>query len=671
MRLLLFLVLCITFYSAHSQKETPNPFVKFGKITVEQLQKKIYPIDSNANAVVLADFGSAAVEGNSKGWFSIISKRHKVIHILNNKGYDEAKVEIPLYIDGTAEEELRQVKAVTYNLENGKIVETKLEKSNILKEKLDKNHLTRKFTLPAVKEGSIIEFEYEVSSDFIWNLDPWDFQSVSAPTLWSEFTFSVPQFFGYNFLGHGYHPMFLSDRKDRNVTFNVRDSRHTQATETYTFSAYVSDYRWAMKDVPELKEESFTSSIRNHISRIDFQLASQSQPLTPRNYRTTWAELAKNLLESESFGAFMRYGNNWLSDDIKPVFASVSNNEEKARKIYYYVRDNFSCTGNKGHVYLDETIKNVFKSKKGSVAEINLLLTAMLRYAGLDATPVILSTVGHGYALEYSPMTSSFNYVVVQVIENDKKYYLDASDPQLGFNKLRPSCYNGHARLVNEMAEPLNFSADSLREAKFTLLVVLNNDKGKWTGTMKQTPGYYESYRIREDIKEKGKEEFFKKVEKDFGMEVKINKPVIDSLMNYEMPVMLSYDVDIDRGDEDILYINPMFGEGYSKNPFSATNRNYPVEMPYTTDENYSMTLEVPKGYVVDELPKQMLAKFDEEGKSFFEYRISQSNDIISFRTRIKLNRALFLPEEYESLREFFNIVVSKQSEQIVFKKKK
>jgi hypothetical protein len=65
------------------------------------------------------------------------------------------------------------------------------------------------------------------------------------------------------------------------------------------------------------------------------------------------------------------------------------------------------------------------------------------------------------------------------------------------------------------------------------------------------------------------------------------------------------------------------------------------------------------------------LAKFDEEGKSFFEYRISQSNDIISFRTRIKLNRALFLPEEYESLREFFNIVVTKQSEQIVFKKKK
>jgi hypothetical protein len=74
---------------------------------------------------------------------------------------------------------------------------------------------------------------------------------------------------------------------------------------------------------------------------------------------------------------------------------------------------------------------------------------------------------------------------------------------------------------------------------------------------------------------------------------------------------------------------------------------------------------------VVDELPKQMLAKFDEEGKSFFEYRISQTGDQILFRTRIKIDRALFLPEEYEGLREFFNLIVKKQSEQIVFKKKK
>jgi hypothetical protein len=40
-------------------------------------------------------------------------------------------------------------------------------------------------------------------------------------------------------------------------------------------------------------------------------------------------------------------------------------------------------------------------------------------------------------------------------------------------------------------------------------------------------------------------------------------------------------------------------------------------------------------------------------------------------RSRIKLTKANFKPEDYGTLREFFAFIVKKQSEQIVFKKKK
>jgi hypothetical protein len=667
MRLLCFGLLCLLTFNAFSQKE--SPYTKFGKISVADLQKKLYTIDSNANAVVLSDIGTAVVEGNSKGWFSIVSRRHKVVHILNKNGYDEANVQIGLYISGASEEKVDHIRAVTYNLENSKIVEAKLDKSSVFKEKVDKNRLLQKFTMPNVKEGCIIEYDYQVTSDFMWNLDPWLFQGQS-PEIWSEFNFTVPEFFSYNFLSRGFHAMALNERKDRTTNFNVRDSRGAGATENYSFSAGVSDFRWVMKDIPALKEESFTSSVNNHKARMEFQLASQGHPLPQHNYLTTWFELTKGLLESEDFGSVLKNGNNWLSDDVKPVFASVNSGEEKARRIYSYVRDNFACTGRRG-IYREQSLKNVLKSKKGSVAEINLLLTAMLRYAGLKAEPVILSTKDHGYAVEYSPMTSNFNYVIVQVSDNDNLYYLDASDPQLGFNKLLSSCYNGHARVVNETADPLHFSADSLKEAKTTFLAVSNNGKGKWVGSMNQTPGYYESFAIREKIKEKGTEAFFKQVEKDFGWEVKISDSRIDSLKNYETPLALRYAVELNPGNEDILYVNPLFGEGYRKNLFKAAERFYPVEMPFAMDEIFVLNMEVPEGYVLDELPKQMLAKYDEEGATMFEYRISQSNNMISFRTRIRVARTLFMPEEYQTLREFFNLVVSKQSEQIVFKKKK
>lgn len=93
--------------------------------------------------------------------------------------------------------------------------------------------------------------------------------------------------------------------------------------------------------------------------------------------------------------------------------------------------------------------------------------------------------------------------------------------------------------------------------------------------------------------------------------------------------------------------------------------------MPYAFEETYSLQLDIPLGYVVDELPRSMVVKLNEENEGMFEYRISQSGDIISFRSRVRISRAYFTRRNMKCLREFFNLVVKKQAEQIVFKKKK
>jgi hypothetical protein len=54
-------------------------------------------------------------------------------------------------------------------MENGKVVETKLEtKASVFKEKINKNLVIKKFTFPNIKEGSIIEYEYKLTSDFVF-----------------------------------------------------------------------------------------------------------------------------------------------------------------------------------------------------------------------------------------------------------------------------------------------------------------------------------------------------------------------------------------------------------------------------------------------------------------------------------------------------------------------
>ena len=423
-----------------------------------------------------------------------------------------------------------------------------------------------------------------------------------------------------------------------------------------------------MKNVPALKEESFTSTIDNHIAKIEFQLSEYRQPLTYRNIMGSWPKLANDLMEADFFGKPVTKDNGWLKD--KPLIEGVNGNKEKAHKIFSYVRDNFTCT-NHSDLFAEQTLKNLEKSKSGTVAEINLLLTAMLRYADIEADPVILSTRSNGMTYPLYPLITQYNYVIARIVIDGKTFYLDASEPRLGFGHLPVRCYNGHGRVINKTADAIELDSDSLMERKSTTVFVVNDEKGNIVGSMLQNPGYYESFNLRERIKEKGKEQLITDIKKAFGTEILVSKFELDSLDKYEEVLGIKYDFDFTGEKEDIIYLNPMFGEGYKENPFKSAERLYPVEMPYGFDETYTLQMDVPSGYEVDELPKSMVVKLNEENEGMFEYRISQSGSGISFRSRIRISRAYFMPEEYEMLREFFNLVVKKQAEQIVFKKKK
>lgn len=665
--LLVISLLTVGITAVSAQDKVP---VKFGKVSPDDFARKVYSIDSNANAVIIADVGSTEIVGNIKGGFSLEFKWYRRVHILNKNGYDISNVTIPLYISGDNEEKLENLKAVTYNLEEGKVKEVKLDtKSGVFKNVLSKNMSERKFTFPDVREGSIIEYEYRVKSDFLFNLRGWEFQG-DAPRLWSEYVVTIPQFTNYVFMMQGYMSPTFRENKAGQQSFSVTSSGGTGASERFNFNANTQMHRWVFKDVPVLKEESFTSTVDNHITKISFQLSEIREPLTYKKIMGTWNQLAHDLLEDESFGEGLKRDNNWLGDYIGSIVKAGGSKEDIARRIYKYVQDNYTCT-NHYTKYTSQNLRNIAKSRKGNVAEINLLLTAMLRYADIKADPVILSTKANGYTYSLYPLLDRFNYVICEAKIDEKTEFLDASWPRLGYGKLTSDCYNGHAREISVEAPPLQFVADSLMERKVTSVFIINDEQGKLIGSLQQTPGYYESYRLRNRLAEKGKEQYFTEAAKALHSDAVIQDPFIDSLDLLDMPVKVQYKFTLNSENEDIVYFNPMFGEGWKENPFKAAERLYPVEMPFAFDETFLLRMDVPAGYEVDELPKQMVVKLNEYDEGMFEYRISHSNGVISLRSRLRLSRANFQPDEYELLREFFSMVVAKHNEQIVFKKKK
>jgi hypothetical protein len=180
--------------------------------------------------------------------------------------------------------------------------------------------------------------------------------------------------------------------------------------------------------------------------------------------------------------------------------------------------------------------------------------------------------------------------------------------------------------------------------------------------------GEIQSAEMREKMEKSNPDEYFKDLKNEFSFDVNITNANIDSLKQPEMPVSVQYEISF-KPEDDILYFNPLIAADiYTENPFKAAQRSYPVEMPYCTDKTYILNMQVPEGYQVDELPKQAKVTLNENEGSF-EYLIQQEGDRIQLRSRIKLNKANFEPQDYETLRNFFAFVVQKQQEQIVFKK--
>ncbi len=647
--------------------------IKFGKVTEADFDLSKYKFDSGASAVVIADVGGSSFNGNNKGWFSLEFKHSKRIKVLNKNGFDAAKVEIPLYSDGTDVEKIQSLKAVTYNIENGKITETRLEDKSVFTDKINSNLVIKKFTFPAVKEGSIIEYSYVQQSDFIFNLQPWEFQG-EYPVLWSEYEVNIPDFFTYVFLGQGYQPYYINTSSSANGHYFVTIPGGAASDDHFSFDGINAGHRWVMKDIPALKEEAFTTTVENHIAKIEFQLSQYRFPNEPVQEKMgNWVTVSEKMMDNEYFGADIKKGNGWLDNELSIITKGADSKLEKAKKIYAFVRDHFTCTEH-DRVYMNATsLKTVFKNKSGTETEINLLLAAMLNHEAINADPVILSTRSHGYTHQIYPLMHRFNYVICAAGIDNSVYYLDASDPRLGFGYLPGYCYNGHARVINkEHPRAVYFEADSLKEQKITSVIIINDEKGNnMSGSFQTTPGYLESYHLREKIGSKGEKDFFKEIQASYNSELEIANTGIDSLKLVDYPVTVHYDFTFKHGsDEDIIYFNPMLSEAYKENPLKAAERKYPVEMPSTSDEIYVFTMDIPEGYTVEEIPKSTKVMFN-DNEGLFEYIVAKGDNNVQLRSRIKLNKANFTPDDYNPLRDFFAYIVKKQSEQIVFKKKK
>lgn len=666
----LIFLLVLNIYAISYSFAVPRPKVKFGNVLPKDFDIRFYPIDTSASAVFLFDNGKAFFEGNNEGYLSVIYTRHARIHILTKNGFDAATVSFPTYsYSDFTNDKIKKFEAVVYNIENGKIIETKVDKESVFRDKVVKGVTINKFTFPNVKEGSIIEYRYTIEVPNPGGLRSWYFQE-QYPRIWSELDLSIPDIYRYTPLMFSINKFDYDTVMFKTGTFSVIERGDSYSrSNVYTVTCGVTQFVWGIQNVPALKNEPFIISAKNFQPRIEFMYtAFAPDNNTPRPVMKNWFQISEALMKDSDFGLELDASNNFFQPELVRLKANDTSQLDIVKRVYYFVRDNFSCLDHSS-IYLSQPIKKTYEERKGNVADINLLLIAMYRKLGFSAHPVILSTRSNARPIENYPLLRNFDYILCQLNVNDNYYVLDASIPDLGFNKLDLACYNDNGRIIASTPLIVKLPSDSMLAIKTTSVFVGKDEKDKMGASFSSTLSYEESRFLRRNLKTEKLTNLIGDIKKKYSMDVEIKNLKIDSLNLLDYPITIQYDIDFPWEDE-LIYFTPTLGEGYRENIFKAAERKYPIELESGFDEIYTLNLEIPNNYAIEEMPKSVRLNY-EGNKSLFEYIITTNGKTIYFSMRLKFAVANFASEDYEQLRDYFAQIVKKQNEQIVFKKKK
>jgi hypothetical protein len=270
-KILFFLAACFALSTVRAQKLP----MKFGKIEPEYFTMTSYSKDTAADALVLGDFGDVQIQYNQSIGFFLEYTYHFRAKIFKKTAYDLADGSIELYHTTDAKDMISKLQGSVYNMENGKIVESKLEKDMIHDEIIDIRNTEKKFTLPNVREGSIIEYTYTMNSDF-FHIPEWYFQGT-RPVLWSEFRVMYPEFIVYKMLQKGYLSFNVNENVTKPLSITITDSYRGEM-ETSKFDYNEKYYRWVINDVPAFREEPYMNATLNYMSSIEFELGSYIPP---------------------------------------------------------------------------------------------------------------------------------------------------------------------------------------------------------------------------------------------------------------------------------------------------------------------------------------------------------------------------------------------------------
>ncbi|MCB9080681.1 MAG: DUF3857 domain-containing protein [Lewinellaceae bacterium] len=632
--------------------------MKFGKVSAEELQMRVYEPDTTASALVLGDYGTLAFRYEGDKMVTYLT-RHTRLKILKRAGFEYGDISIPFYSKNRTEQ-VFSLKAEIFQPDGSKRA---LSKQDFFEEQVSENVTRIKFTFPEIQEGSIIEYQYQHSDENFFTLPEWYFQG-EVPVLWSEYRLDVPQFYSYVVLTQGAQPEIAESPKSAERFLWGNDMLD---------NVEVTHYRYRMSNVPALREEGFITTMDDYLARIRFQLASVNFNSIRRPVMSSWQKVAEELNEHPFFGYQLKRKGvlNKIKSGLDPLLAGTEDPEARIRIIYDFVNKNYTWDGRYSFLF-SEGMDKIDDRKQGTSGDLNLLLVALLQSYDLEAYPMLVSTRGNGRPVDLYPILDQFNHVIVYVSLGDRYLLLDAGNNHRPVGLLRISALNQQGWLVNP-ANPIwiPIVPQTSKSVQFFHLDI-DPETGSLAGSLSASFEGYEAVDFRDELLEStGVRKVAEDVVAKEAPIINYSEVEVTGLEDLYQPIRYKATVGIPEGVSvagDLIYLQPVILPNFSENPFKQIQRSYPVDIPHPMEFKYILNVALPPGYSLESQPENInLVLPDNQGRFLFQSRLTDK--FLQITSTIQLQKLHWEAAEYAGIKQFFNLLIEKQQEPVVLKK--
>jgi hypothetical protein len=623
-------------------------------VSLDDIKSSTFVKDTTANALVIYESGNSYVDRDE---FDLRTEIKRKIKILKREGFNKANITVYLYNSNKSDEKVKKITATTYNIIDGEVVKTNINEKDIFEEKYDENHTLVKFTLPNIKEGSVITYSYTLISSFMFNYKSWDFQS-DIPKMYSEYNTSIPANWDYNIKLIGGKKLFKNESKIEKECLIAGNGG----------VAGCSNSIYVMKDIPAFIEENYMTTKNNYLARIEYELKTfQDFKGIKNNYAKTWETVDRELKLDDNIGK--QLSKSIKVEEILPLeIINETDALKKATSIYQFVQSNYTWN-EEYRIFKDVSVKDLIKDKSGNVSAINILLHNLLEESGIEVKPILLSTRNNGFATTIFPVISEFNYLIVQAKINDKSYFLDATDKYLSFGDIPFRCLNQYGRLLDFKNGSTWIDIEPSAPSTILYKADLNiDDEQTISGTIDTK---YTGYHALSSKKSyfSNKESYIEKLENNSPyIEISNHEVVNEDITSSHFSETYNIEYNSDNTGET-LYLNPFFKIFFSENPFKLQERTYPIDFGFKDTYLYMFKLNLNDKYTVLEQPKDLVLKLPNNA-GMLSLTSKVLNNGVNLIMKIDFKESIYPTEYYPYLKEFMTKVVNTQKNSIILLKK-